>query len=479
MLNFGYLEETREDVERYDQSKRNASGIPRFFTPEETRRIGYVRDVVDLDSGFISKLETYAYGERYTALADDTSESTTKITKKETDSTQSQYGGGIQALTELSDSVKLIYGVDGRYETSEDSILQYVSDKASGKVKSNRPFGKAPDGSYDVEDAFAMVNWDVTRELRFNAGARYESAHLDSDPDIYDTSPGFSVDDLDLDKRWDAVTYDVGAIYWMSDHLAMASDVSTGFRSPTYSDVLSFGAFTYGVNTPNPDVSPEKCTTWEIGPRFESNRLHARVTGFYTWLSDLMTSEPIGGFVDLNGNGTEDAGEASYAKENSSRGWIEGVEVSADWQCLDSWTIFGDMTATDSRNEEAAEPLRFTPPLNGRMGLKFAPTPHSWWIEAYARMVAAADKVAADDKKDPARASEPAYAYPSSSNPPLRSDFSIPGYTTYHVRLGIPIRKSTTLFLGGDNLSNKKYREAFSRQDAPGINFTIGAEMKF
>ena len=35
------------------------------------------------------------------------------------------------------------------------------------------------------------------------------------------------------------------------------------------------------------------------------------------------------------------------------------------------------------------------------------------------------------------------------------------------------------LFLAGDNLSDKHYREAFSRLDAPGINFTLGAEWDF
>ncbi len=479
LLTFGYLEERREDVERYDQSKRNASGIPRFFSPEEVRRMAYVRDVVDLDSEWISRLESYAYAQRYTSLSWDTSESTTKITRKETDTTQAQYGGGLQALTPLSESLNLVYGADGRYETSEETVTQKLTSKSTGKIKSSTPYGQTPDGTYDVEDAFAMLNWDATKRLRLNTGARFESAHLNSDPDIYDTSEGFSVNDLDLDKRWDSVTYNVGGLYWLSDNVAMASDLSTGFRSPTYSDVLSFGASTFNVSTPSPDVEPEQCTTWELGPRFESKRLHAQITGFHTWLKDLITSQPSGGFVDLNGNGTEDAGEMATSKQNSNSGWIQGIEGSAEWQCLDQWALFGDFTATDSRDEELDEPLRFTPPLNGKLGVKFRPTPTSWWIEAFARMVAAQDKVTSADKTDPARASDPAYAFPSASNPPLRSDYSIPGYTTYHARMGIPVRKATTIFLGADNLTDKKYREAFSRLDAPGINFTIGAEMKF
>ena len=123
--------------------------------------------------------------------------------------------------------------------------------------------------------------------------------------------------------------------------------------------------------------------------------------------------------------------------------------------------------------------MRFTPPLNGIVGVRLQPSPQSWWIEAFARIVGVQDAVSAADKKDPARATDPSRTFPASDNPPLRPDYAIPGYTTYNIRAGMPVRKSSTIFLACENLTDKDYRVAFSRQDAPGVNFTIGAELTF
>ena len=50
---------------------------------------------------------------------------------------------------------------------------------------------------------------------------------------------------------------------------------------------------------------------------------------------------------------------------------------------------------------------------------------------------------------------------------------------TYPARADFAVKDGLNLFLAGDNLSDKNYREAFSRLDAPGINFTLGAEWNF
>ena len=50
---------------------------------------------------------------------------------------------------------------------------------------------------------------------------------------------------------------------------------------------------------------------------------------------------------------------------------------------------------------------------------------------------------------------------------------------TLHARADFAATKRIRIFLAGDNLTDKRYREAFSRLDAPGINVTMGAEWNF
>ena len=479
VLTLGYLEDVRTDVERYDQSERNKpSGIPRYFTPREDRQIVYLRDSLDRPGQLISHVEPYVYYQNYSAKSLYTVESDTEIKKDVTKTDQSMYGAGIQAVTPVCDTVNLVYGADARYEDLSEDKTRYTENKASGNTTRSIPKGQTPDGTYDVLDAFIMADWMPVERARVTSGVRFESTHLDSDPTQDDVSQGFTVDDLKLDERWNSFTYSVGGLYRVTDHLSLDSDVAAGFRAPTYSDVLSFGPFTYGVSVPSPDVGPEKSVSWEIGPRFETESFKSDITYFHTWLRDLIDSEPTGDYLDMNDNGVEDAGEAAYAKQNAGEGWIQGVESTAEWTFLDPWTVFGNIAWTEGRNEDKDEWLRFIPPLHGILGLRYQVTA-KLKVEGFARMVDAQDKISADDKSDVARATDPAQTYPSASNPPLRSDYSIPGYTTYHIRTRYELTDNCSLYLLADNLTDKKYREAYSRLDAPGINFTLGAEMRF
>lgn len=479
VLTLGCLTDVREDVERYDQSKRNFnSGLPRFFTPREERTLVYLKDTLDHDTGGISHLEPYLYYQNYQSKSDLNSEKdATTFQRDTTRQDQDMYGLGVSAVSPLLESLNLAYGVDYRYEDFMEDKDRYTW-SPGGPETWSAPKGLTPDGTYDVADAFAMLDWTPIERLRLTAGARFESSHLDSDPAPQDATAGFTMDDLNLDERWNYATYSLGGIYWLTENLALSSQGATGYRAPTYSDVLSFGPFTYGVNVPSPDVDPEKCTTWEAGPRFESEALSASLTYFYTWLDDMIDSAPAEGYTDINGNGVEDAGEANYAKNNYGAGYIQGVESAAEWRFAGDWALFGTAAWTEGYDDEQDDHLRFIPPLNGTAGVRWHATDRLT-LSTFARMAAAQDKVSEDDKSDPACATDPARTFPSAGNPPLRPDYSIPGFVTYHARADFTVKKGLRVFLAGDNLSDTHYREAFSRQDAPGINMTLGAEWSF
>ena len=479
VLTLGYVGTVRTDVERHDQSARNQpSDLPRFFTPREERHLVYLKDRLEPSARWLSRLDSTVYYQQYRATSHNNNESAESLRRDVTRVDQDIVGAGLSATTPVVESLRLVYGVDARYERFDEDVSRSALDKATGSTSHTRPKGVTPGGTYDVVDAFALLDWQPVERLRLTAGARFESAHLASDPDAQSPSAGFSQSDLDLDERWNSVTYRLAGLYWLTDELGLGSQVASGYRAPTYSDVLSFGAFTYGVSIPSPGVGPEKCTTWEIGPRFESERVSARLTYFHTWLHDMINSVRVDGFTDLNGNGIEDAGEGNYAKQNTGKGHIQGVEASAEWTVFNDWTLFGSAAWAEGRNEELDDFLRFVPPLNGVAGLRWQATDRLR-LSAFVRMAAAQDKVSQNDKTDPARASDPSRTFPSADNPPLRPDYSIPGYATVHVRGDYQLTQHLRVFASGDNLGDKHYREAFSRQDAPGIGATVGIEATF
>ena len=482
VLTLGYLEDTQTNVTRYDQSARNPlSGAPRFFTPSADRKIVYLRDMIKNQGGLITQIEPYLYGQQFVTYSDVNSESTTAITKTQTYQNQTAGGGGVQAVTPaFNQSLKIVYGIDNRQEVLHNDKKAYAKGTTTPFATTlSQPTGNTPDGTYDVNDVFTMLDWSPADSLRFTAGMRYETSQLKSKPDALDVSSGFTVDDLRINKTWDAVTWGVGGIYWPVPGFGLATEVSTGYRAPTFSDALSFGPFTQGVNTPSPGISPEQSLTWEVGPRVETSDVSLRVAWYRTWLRDLIGGQPTGGYVDLNSNGKQDPGEAAYQNHNSGKAWLNGVDSSVEWRFQKYSRLFGTFNWTDGRDESANAPLSQLPPTFGTLGARYRYSPQTFWVEAFTRVVAEQKKINPTFYTDPAEATHPAQTYPATDNPPLRRDYSLPGYTTYHVRAGIPMGDKATIFMAGDNLANIRYRETWSRQDSPGISLTIGSEARF
>lgn len=476
-LRLSYLNTLREDVSRFDQSKRNPSGRPRFFTPWEDRDLLQATYQAVRLGGWIDDIRAYAYYQPFHGKSDFSTENATFITRTRTEEDQRMMGVGVQFASPLASNVRLIYGTDFRHELLEEERRRFQTNKNTGVTTVSTPQGQTPDGTYDVNDMFVLAEWNVTEALTLSVGARFETVLLNSDPAPEDPPAGFTQDDLDIFERYNALTGSFGAVYSLTENLNLTATVARGFRAPTYADTLSTGPFTFGVSIPSPNVDPEYSVSYELGARALFEDWSAGVAGFYTSLTDLLDSAPTGGFVDLNGNGSQDPGEAAFARQNMGAAYVMGVEAHAQVALFSDWTVFGNLAWTYGKDTENDDPLRFIPPLNGVLGVRWAPG--DWWIEGSARMAAAHTRVNPDDESDPARARDPSRTFPAADNPPLRSDFSIPGYTVFNIRAGVRLSESLSLTVAVENVFDRRYREAFSRMDAPGLNVIAGVETRY
>ncbi len=57
-------------------------------------------------------------------------------------------------------------------------------------------------------------------------------------------------------------------------------------------------------------------------------------------------------------------------------------------------------------------------------------------------------------------------------------DYGLPGYAVLDVRGGINLTRYAAVTLAVENLTDKKYRPAHSRWDAPGINVLLSLELR-
>ncbi len=409
----------------------------------------------------------------------------------DSDSDEQTIGFDIQATSHPFDSGKLTYGVHFHRDDIEKSNPQ----------KGTRD----PDVTWDNPAAFVLGEWAATDRLTIDAGLRLDVFQLDStapafgelDSVLQDAinNGAFSLADLELSTDDTALTGGVGASYEVRDGVNLVGHIGRGFRAPNKSDMLSFGQFTFGFNVPSPDLSPESSWTSELGVHVERDSYAAALTGFYTELDDAITSAPgtFNGqsFVDVNGNGTDDAGEQVFVKTNSA-GTVRavGVEFEArawlprDWSRAvlprGELSAYGNASWIRGEDTDTGEPLDRAYPANALLGLRVdqARDPHRsrWFAEVETWLVAPFDRIPSTRRtSDPAFHEDPQ----DPSSPLIGGDGSLPGFGVVNARGGVSFGESSRLTLGIENLFDRKYRVKDSRIDAPGLSVVVGYSLSF
>jgi outer membrane receptor protein involved in Fe transport len=478
-----WIHNEREDVDSYVQSKLNANGVPRLFSPSEKRGIVKFDYTAEDLGAFSQELKMYAYYQYYDGIRDRRVQSGPSMTTTRTDTNQEVFGAGIQNAAKLG-KVRWIYGLDYRYEDLASTLTQTLQGPGGRRVL--EPFGNTPDGSYDVFDVFTTVEYRATDSLLLSAGVRFENTHLDSGPVGSDVIPnaGYDVDDLRIDKDWQSVTWNVGAIYNLTQEWDLVANIGSGFRAPTYSDLLSAGPPVFSsriASLPTPDLDPERSISYEIGTRYHSDRASASLTGYWTQLYDLVANETSGTVV-IPGQGTFEA----QRKSNNGEGYVTGVEFAMSYELTRDLLLFGNATYTYGQDTNSDDPLRFVPPLFGVVGLRYTAPSGRWWVEVVEVLAGRHSRHAPTDEQDAGFSKDPAFGSPNNSNnPPLRDDFDIPGWAVTNIRTGFKVweqdLRSLDLTVNFNNVFDARYREAYSQQQkvAPGFGIVVGARLTF
>ncbi|MDT9600341.1 TonB-dependent hemoglobin/transferrin/lactoferrin family receptor [Sphingosinicella rhizophila] len=143
--------------------------------------------------------------------------------------------------------------------------------------------------------------------------------------DHYDLSP----DDDPLLPQFDAtgqsgsrLSPKLGAVLKLGGRFRLFANVATGFKAPEPSQVNQYFenlAFGY-TSRPNPDLGPERSTSYEGGIRFTGDAISAGVTGFHADYDDFISQEVVSGSFTP-------ADPAVYQFVNLDRVRVEGVEA--------------------------------------------------------------------------------------------------------------------------------------------------------
>lgn len=349
----------------------------------------------------------------------------------------------------------LTYGVE-YYSDSVDSSRTDINLSTGAKAPKSGNF--PDDAQYSLIGVFIQDEVGVTDRMSTIIGLRYSQAQVEATlPSPFDW----------FEDRYSDVTASISGVYNISDHLNGVFGVAQGFRSPNLDDTVVLEKITNeGIDVPSPDLKPEKSLNYEVGVKVKYPDSTGSLFYFYNDLQDLIERGPgtYNGqsFIDENGNGVEDPGEAVRQKFNIGSAYIQGVEAEGGYEITPVWSLKGNISWIYGMDIENEEPLSRIPPVMGLLGLKWKWPEGRYWAEYYARFAGRQDRLSSRDLTDPR------------INPKGTG-----GWTTHNFRGGVDFKNWGILSIVLENIFDTDYRIHGSGINAHGLGLAMNYSVVF
>lgn len=223
------------------------------------------------------------------------------------------YGGSGEVRFNFASAeqpLRLIVG--GDINRTEQKGLRDGTVPPAGETFPTRAF---PDTDYTLIGLFAAGEVAVGPLTLFPA-LRFD--HYDLTPDAGQSFPGVTLAQQDGSR----VSPKLGAVVKLNDGIRLFANYAQGFKSPEPSQVNQFfGNLAFGyISAPNPDLGPERSTSYEAGVRFVGSNVRLDLTAFHSDYDDFISQEVVSGSFTP-------ADPAVYQFINIGQVEVEGVEA--------------------------------------------------------------------------------------------------------------------------------------------------------
>lgn len=330
------------------------------------------------------------------------------------DTQQDSYGVQITHNWNFAKNQTLVYGFDYRNTNVRNTSFNYSTNILRLNYDDGISQG-AVFGRYDIQ---------FSPNLNVNLGVRQDFSSLVNGSF---TSPS------------------VGAKFAVSDATTLRANYIKNFRAPTIANLFNNNP----TNIGNPDLKPEKGDSFDVGIDQKIGNIGLlRLTFFSNRVSDTIAFTRL--TPPVNGN--------TGTWENIGLVQTQGIEASLNLQLAKNLYTFINYTANDPRILRSGNPaevdkeLRFAGADKFNFGLSYE-NPQGWYLGLLMNSL---------------------NGYPTNNT---NTEF-LPGYTTFDMKMRVPINDRLVLTGSLDNLFNQRY-QLFPGFPDGGRVFQVGLSSSF
>jgi outer membrane receptor protein involved in Fe transport len=401
------------------------------------------------------------------------------------------YALDAQASTEVTPGQLLTYGAHFSRDEGESADDEQFTFTEPGLRAADAPDTTWTDYAAYVQDEFAVHEMvDLVGSLRYDyfIFRSHSTSHYRAGEPEGERNADFF---RDVEDSW---TGGVGMTVKPAPEWRFMASYSRGFRQ--HAPNFGFRQLGNGVLIPNELLDPVTADNYEVGFRTKYPAVRAEGFAYFSdvddWQDIRPDTSPLGeppdfDWFDFNDNGVRDPNEDVVSVQNARGAYITGFELSGTvypneicGEIPPNYSLNGGLAYSYGRTNDG-DWFRHTMPLRGLMGLRWDdldPRRKAYFelqvemVDRYSRIPEGRVDGDLGWKRDP---QDPVDGKAGR----LRSYGGTPGYTIYSIYGGMNVCESTRVTIAVENLTDKKYRRAHSRMDAPGVNVVLGVDVSF
>lgn len=361
-------------------------------------------------------------------------------------------------LSRWGEEITWVYGLDYYQDNVDSGRSDYNSNGSLKQVRIQGPVGD--DARYELLGVYGQAEIAATQRLKVILGVRY----TDTKAFIGRYENPVSGEQASFKDQWQHTVGSVRVSYSLSDtnEWRLWGGLSQSFRAPNIADLSRYGkSRSNEQEIAATGLNPENFLTYEVGLKNQTAAYQFNGTYYYTSINDFITSVPTGKVINQ---------QIEVTKENSSNGYIQGVELSGNIQINSQWQLFANTTWLEGRLDVyqsaglyETDAYSRIMPLTTSAGFNWDNLAGDLWLRFTITRAEKADKLSRGDKLDTQRI-------------PLDGT---PAYTLVSLRGGWDINERWNVNLGLENLLDSAYRSHGSGSNEAGRGLVFAFQANF
>ncbi len=245
-------------------------------------------------------------------------------------------------LTKQFNTHRMLAGIDiknGNLEGSEISLIN--SDRSDFE-------GKMLFSGFFLQDEIDLIGNDLKAIVGFRIDqAKFSKGLMNINDEDEITSD---------ENTWNKFSPKISFLWRLSNKGSLYTSYNTGFMPPKLDDLVRTGTVTKGYKLANPNLKPEKNTSFELGGKFMlGEKIEFEPAVYYSWLDDMVYFIDTGEEIKIGSKK-----QPILQKQNISKAEIYGFESSLNYTLSKNFKLmaaytFNHSTIKQFKNEMTAQ----------------------------------------------------------------------------------------------------------------------------